>query len=296
MKRQFGVAIMASIVALAFAVLATPATAASQKNQIKVHFLNMGVQPNAQGKLMMIENKAQTSFKIQVKQMAPGTYDVVLNGAVVDTLSVGPTGKAQVTHRARNKGKKAGASLPYDPAGGQVEIQAAGTAHLEADIPSTPEEACEKIEIEVALDNLGVVPGEAEAEFEEHFGLMEFEVEIEDAPPGAYELLVDGVKVADIEVGIDGRGEAEFASQPSGHDDDGDHPDDGDDDGDEGDDDGDGDHHGESIGHDGDGEDGDDDGDALDLLLTFDPRGKEITIVQDATVLFSVLFPLTPVL
>jgi hypothetical protein len=258
MKRLTRITTVSCAGLLALAALALPAAAASQKNLTKVFFLNLGQQPAARGKLMMIENKAQTFFKIQVKHMEPGDYDVVLDGAVVDTLAVDATGKARITYRQRVKGSNAGSPLPYHPAGSLIEIQAAGTAVLAAHVPATPEESFEKVEIEIDLANLGVVAGEAEAEFEERFGRMEFEVELEGVPPGSYELLVDGVKVADIEAGASGEGEVEFASHASMDDD-------------------------------------DDDGSSdLDLLLTFDPRGKVISIVQAGVELFNATFPLTP--
>ncbi|HET9481034.1 MAG TPA: hypothetical protein VFP98_04690 [Candidatus Polarisedimenticolia bacterium] len=256
MKIPLRVTAALSIALLALVALATPAQAASKKNLTKVFFLNMGVQAGAHGKLMMIENRAQTFFKINLKRMAPGTYDVVLNGAIVDTIIVDASGEGQLRYRHRTRGKGAGTPLPYDPSGSEIAIQAAGIAILAANIPATPEEAFLKTEIVIDLTNLGVAPGHAEAEFEARFGRMEFEVEVEDAAPGVYELMVDGVKVADITVDASGRGEVEFDSRPST----------------------------------------DDDGDDLDLLLTFDPRGKSISVMQNATDLFSATFPMTPIL
>ena len=235
--------------------LATPAEAASQKNLTKVFFLNMGVQAGAQGKLRMIENDAQTFFKIEVKRLNPGVYDLALDGAVVDTLTVGPDGKGELRYRQRHKGTQPGSPLPYHPAGGHIELLAAGTAVLAAQIPATPEEAFLRTEITIDLDNLGVMPGEAEAELKARFGRMSFEVEIRNATPGTYALMVDGVNRANIVVGATGRGEVEFDSVPS-----------------------------------------DDEGDGLDLLLTFDPRGKPIAVMQSVTELFSATFPREPVL
>lgn len=264
MKRALHTTVVVALAGMMLFAVATPILAASQKNLTKVHFLNTGLQPAAQGKLTMIENKAQTFFMIKVRHMAPGDYDVVLDGAIVDVLTVGLDGKGRVQHRERVKGNNGPTALPYSPAGGQLEIQALGAAVLAASIPATPEEAFEKVEIEIDLANLGVTPGEAEAEFEERFGKMEFEVEIEGAAPGTYDLMVDGVDVADIVVDASGRGEVEFESHPSG------------DDGDEG--------------------EGSPEDSGLDLLLTFDPRGRTISIMQSATEVFSAPFPLTPMI
>ncbi len=264
MKKLLRLTAVLSAACLFVAAFATPAAAASQKNLTKVHFLNTGVQPDAGGKLIMMENKAQTFFMIKVRQMAPGDYDVVLDGAVVDLLTVGLDGKGRVQHRERVKGSNGPTALPYRPAGGQMEIQALGTTVLAASVPATPEEAFQRVEITIDMANLGVMPGEAEAEFEERFGKMEFEVEIEGATPGTFDLMVDGVDMADIVVDASGRGEVEFASHPG------------------------------ELGDDDEGEGSPADGEGMDLLLTFDPRGRTISIMQSATEVFSAPFPTTP--
>jgi hypothetical protein len=232
-----------------------PAHAGSgHKNLIKIYFLNTGVQPQAGGKVQFMQNPAQNQFKIKVSHMTPGVYDVVVNGAVVDALTVNPDGCGKVQYRMHFKNHRMGGPLPYDPRGAEVGIQAAGVILLEASVPSTPEEAFEKIEISTELVNLGVISGTARAQFKMKFGRMQFEVEMNGAIPGTYELLVDGVKKADIVVGADGHGEVEFDSRPSSDDEDGD--------------------------------------DALDLPLTFDPRGASIVIQQAAVADFSGTLPL----
>jgi len=241
---------------LVLLLVALPATAAAhgKKNLIKVFFLNMGVQPQAQGKLHMIDNKAQTFFKIKVNHATPGDYDVLLDGAVVDTLTVDPNGHGALHYRERHRGRHAGAPLPFNPAGGQLEIAESGTTVLSATIPATPQESFERIHIVTELSNLGVVPGTAVADFKEHFGRMKFRVEVEGAAEGTYDLMVDGTKQAEILVDATGRGEVEFDSRPST----------------------------------------DDDDEGLDLLLTFDPRGKSIEVMQAGSGLFSAMFPTAP--
>ena len=244
------------------ALLATPALAGSgHGSQVKFFLMNTGVQPAATGKLLFVSNPAQSMMKLSVSKMTPGIYDVVLDGAVVDQLTVNSKGKGQLRHRSLLASKKStGSPIPYDPRGAELAIASAGTALLEGDIPETPAEGQEHVEIEAELTNLGVVSGEAEASFEARSGRMQFEVELEDAPPGTYDLLVDGVKVGDITVGPGGEGEIEFDSVPSVGDDDDDQ--------------------------------GDEEGGGLDLLLTFDPRGKEIVIGQAGVAQFSTIFPL----
>ena len=249
---------LSALLGIAVVAFASPVLAGNS-NQVKVFFLNTGVQAKAVGKLLFVANPAQSNVKITVARMAPGTYDVGLNGAIVDTLKVNAKGKGTLQHRSLPATKRsAGVPIPYDPRGGQLTVLAGGTVLLEAEVPETPEESEQKIEIEADLANLGVVSGEAEAEFESVLGRMQFEVHTHGTPAGTFDLLVDGVKQGEFTTGVDGDGKIEFDSMPSsGVDDDG-----------------------ESEG-------------GLDNLLTFDPRGKTITIAQGGTDVFSSVFPLT---
>src|SRR5262245_41053206 len=197
------------------ALIATPVMADGGR-QIKQFLLNTGVQPAAMGKVMVVSKGGQNQVKIAVLHAKAGTYDVILNGAVVDELLVSAKGKGFVTHKSRAASKKASARpLPYDPRGGTISIATAGRQILEGEIPETPEESAEHIEIEADLTNLGVVTGTAEASFESRSGRMQFEVEVEGVPTGDYDLLVDAVNVGAIHVGIDGEGRIEFDSIPN---------------------------------------------------------------------------------
>ena len=91
---------------------------------------------------------------------------------------------------------------------------------------------------------------------------MKFEVRIEDAVPGTYDLIVGGSNVGQIVVGVDGDGEVEFDSV-----------------------------NGTSVME----EDGEDESeDSMDLLLTFDPRGQTIEIQQSGVTDFSGTLPTAP--
>jgi hypothetical protein len=231
---------------------------AGQSNLIKCSFMNTGVQPAAKARIHVMDNRAQDFFQIIVHKATPGTYDVALDGAIVDSLTVRPNGLGRIVRRlstSTSNGHRKFPTANYDPRGGELSVQLAGVSILTCDVPTTPANA--KVEIELDLTNLGVVPGDAEAEFEARNGRMEFEVELDHVAPGSYDLLVGGVLVGTIvvEPGDDDE-EIEFDSNPSAGD--------------------------------------DDDDDEMDLLLTFDPRGKEIVIQQNGVPVFSGLFPLIP--
>ena len=231
---------------------------ANHSNLIKCSFLNTGVQTQAKARIFVMDNRAQDFFMIVVKKATPGDYDVALDGALVDTLTVRSNGTGRIVRRlstSTSNGHRKFPTANYDPRGGELDLQLAGVSILTCDVPTTPANA--RVEIEFDLTNLGVVPGDAEAEFEARNGRMQFEVELDHVAPGSYDLLVGGVIVGQIvvEPGDDDE-EIEFDSDPSADD--------------------------------------DDDDDGMDLLLTFDPRGKEIVIQQNGVPLFSGIFPLTP--
>jgi len=266
-----------AVVGLGLALLPAPVLWAAPKVQIKTFMRSTGVDRNAKGKILVVQNKAQSAVTIKVQNLKPRTsYDVVVDGAVQESFMTNAGGSARIGHRARKKG----AALAYDPRGSHVVIASSGDDVLVADVPSTPEEGSQTIEIEFQLTPASGVAGTAKAEYKERCGRMRFSVSLQDATPGDYDLFVGGVQQGVISVGIDGAGEIQFDTRPSSEDDDTpsisvSHG--GDDNG---------------QGDDNDGENEDDD--SFDSLLTFDPRGMDIEVQQMGAVLFSGTFPLMP--
>lgn len=271
--------------------LAGPPAHAGNKNQIKSFMLNMGVERNARGSILFVQNKAQSFFMIKLSHATPGaTYDVMVNGAIVDQISTNAEGAGRVMHRARVKGRKAGGSLPYDPRGGVVEVAAGGTVILHDEMPTSPDDCEDVAEVDFELTNTGVLPGAAGvARLRERCGRMKFEVEANGlAASTSYDLLVNGTVVATATTGIDNGVDFEFDSRPE--------VEDGGDGGSSCD--GGGDHHDGLFAGDCDdqGEDGDDDGEGqLDHLLTFDPLGAtlEIRATGSTDILLTGVFPAT---
>ncbi|MBI3448944.1 MAG: hypothetical protein HY049_08535 [Acidobacteria bacterium] len=236
-------------------VLATPASASQGgHNLIKSSMLNTGVEPNGRGMAELISNKAQTFFQIKVRNLTPSTsYDIVVNGAVVDTIMTDPSGEGRVIHRARAHGSAT--TLPYDPRGATVDVSLLGTIVLADDFPSTPQQSQDRVEIRFPLTPGVGVTGEASARFVTKSGRMKFDVRIEGALPGTYDLLVGGVVVGQITVDSTGRGEIDFDTIPDSD---------------------------------------PNDADGIDLLMTFDPRGQAISIQLAAIDAFTGTFPLVP--
>jgi len=192
----------------------SPASAGNgPKNQIKMFMLNAGADPDARGMIIEVQNKAQSQFMIQVSRLDPNSsYDIVVNGAVMEQITTNSSGSGRVFHRARTNG----APLSYDPAGASVEIQSSGTVMLSAQVPATPQEAHALVVIHLDLTAALGVMGTAEADFRSRFGRMKFDVGITGAVPGSYDLVVNGSTVAAITVDVSGRGQIHFDTNPDG--------------------------------------------------------------------------------
>jgi len=248
-KRTRYLSVAAGIALILAAGVGAAAASGGPKNQIKVFMRSSGVEPEAQGKIIAVTNKAQSFFTIQVQGMDPSTsFDVIVNGAVVDSLTTDVGGEGRVTHRSRTNG----APLPYDPRSTTVEVALAGTVMLSAVVPATPQEAHALIDIKFDLTPGAGVLGTARAEFRSRFGREKFDVEIENGVPGTLDLVVGGVSVGTITVDAAGRGRIDFDTRPGSSD------------------------------------------EALDLPMTFDPRGQTVELQQTAVAMFSGTFPLVP--
>lgn len=246
--------VLAAVAAAAVAMIAPASAGQGGRNLIKSSMLNTGVEPTGRGMAELVSNKAQTFFQIKVRNLTPNTaYDIVVNGTVVDTITTDAGGEGRVIHRARNHGTPT--PLPYDPRGATVDVSLLGTIVLADDFPAAPPTGSGLVEIRFALTPVTGVTGTADARFRERNGRMKFDVEIEGALPGTYDLLVGGVVVGQITVDVSGRGSIDFDSIPDTD---------------------------------------PNDGDGIDLLLTFDPRGQTISVQLAAVDTFTGTFPMVP--
>lgn len=242
-----------TLLALLVAAQAAPGLLASTSQRpIRAYMLNTGVRPAARGKIVFSHGARQSALTLTARKLAPSTtYDVVVDGRVVDRVSTNAAGNGRIVRRSRARAGHA-AGLAFDPRGAKVEISGPDGTELEADVPECDDDGGVLDETRLDLTAAAGVSGTARAEFREKEGRMKFEVTVEGAVPGVYDLVVGGAAAGQITVGVDGDGEIEFDSVPST------------------------------------GDDLDDDAsDAMDLLLTFDPRGQTIEIQQAGVTSFS---------
>lgn len=240
------------------------------ETEIEVDLNNTGPDTDASGEAEFEKRADRTEFKVEVEDLDPGTYDVV----VADTTR----GQIEVTERDdgtegdiefRNPSEEEHPLLEFDPRGAHVAVVQEGTIYLEVDFPAREgsgdddggddegdeddddddEDEDDETEVEVDFNNTGPdTDASGEAEFEEESDRIEFKVEVEDLDPGTYDLVVADTSRAEIEVtgsDDDGEGEIEFRRPPE----DG-HP-----------------------------------------LLDFDPLGSHVAVVQNGTVYLDVDFP-----
>ncbi len=206
------------VIALAALLLpAAPAEAKPGKNKIDVWMVNTGADPDANGRAKLFTNANRDRFRIKVKNLDVGQYDVLQGGVLAGVMDVKLDDDGSGTRGDLRWDSKKGNPLDFDPRGQTIEVAQGGTVFLMVDFPASQTDM--RIEIEVELDSTGFIPGaEGEAEFESKRGRMEFEIEIEDVPAGDYTLRVDGSDVATITVTerADGtlEGEVEFSSRP----------------------------------------------------------------------------------
>src|SRR5438552_3518322 len=99
----------AVVAALGFVLFGTAFTASAEagtraKNHIHTLMINSGARPSARGKVDFMQTKAQSAVRISVQGAEAGaTYDIVVDGAVKDRISIDASGRGRVIHRSRSR-------------------------------------------------------------------------------------------------------------------------------------------------------------------------------------------------
>lgn len=189
--------------------------------EFDIALISTGVIPGASGDADFELDSNEVEFDVEIEDVPVGTYTLQVGGVergtiqVVDTLN-GTEGEIEF-------GSPPDADellLDFDPRGQTIDVLDGSTVILSNDAPAngtvpgtgsggTPPPFGNS-EIEIDLVNLGVYPaGEADAEFEQRPNRVDFDVEVEDIPVGAYTLFVGGVERGMIQVVDLGGGQTE---------------------------------------------------------------------------------------
>jgi len=202
--------------------------------EFRAPLLSTGVIPGANGKVDYDANPGRVELEVEIEDVPEGDYELHVGGvqrAVISVVMTDDDLEGEVEFRSPAEPGKL--LLDFEPLGELVEIIQDGAVILEGVVepasnsgpgnPGTPGGGNpppfgDEQEIEVDLINDGVYPGgSGEAEYEQRPNRVEFEVEIEDIPVGAYSLFVDGIERGVIEVQFlddDTEGELEFRYPP----------------------------------------------------------------------------------
>jgi hypothetical protein len=193
----------------------------------------------------------RASFHVEVEDVAPGDYDLFVDGALRGAITVAAaTGQGQLEFDTQPDGGEQ--LLDFDPRGLVVDVAQGGAVFFSGVMAAQAGgvNVCTFAETEETLTSTGA---DADATGKARFRVrddcdQDFRVEIEDVAVGAYELRVGGVVVGTLDVvdtGTEIEGQLEFDSDAD---------------------------------------------EAGELPLTFDPRGALVEVAQGATVYFSHTF------
>jgi hypothetical protein len=202
--------IKSSVVAITL-ILAALTGFAKEQSSCSSPFANPGFEPAAAGSVKGAFKATGAKLDVKLTGLTPtNAYQLVVGGVAQADFVAGTSGKAKL--KFQNKAGKP-ATLDFDPRGKSFAI-VAGTNVVLATVYSGPGESEGSAAYEeTALTPTALAPGgSGRAVFREKAGQQEFEVELEDAPPGVYDLLVDGLPRTSLTVAADGTAGVKFAS------------------------------------------------------------------------------------
>jgi hypothetical protein len=173
---------------------------------------------SGEGKAKFWERTDRSDFKVEVEDVADGTYTLQICGGEedppVDTLEFEMSvagGEGELKFRSPEIENKL--NLNFDPRGCKIElINGAGVVLTSGDEvlnekqPGKPDKEDEEVvKIEVDMASTGVIESaKGEAELEVWADETEFSVKIKNVPVGFYTVWVAGSNVGEIEVADDG--------------------------------------------------------------------------------------------
>lgn len=184
-----------------------------------------GLDPDASGDAKFeIDDQGRHKFSVEIENVAVGTYQLWVGGVQRGSISAQLSSNEVVGEIEFSNPRDTGELLlGFDPRGQLIEVKsAAGTffSHLFG-LPDTNSVVVLPLRIELPLFNTGFAPSaSADMTFKrDDRGRRSFQIEIEDAPLGSYDLLVGGSQRASISVVATAsgtHGEVEFEDEPDG--------------------------------------------------------------------------------
>lgn len=167
-----------------------------------------------------IKKDGRTRFTVKLQGVAPGDYDLFVDGVFRAAISTNGAGKGQVEFDSEAEPGKI--LLDFDPRGLPIDISQGANVVITGDVlaPGDGITQCTFSEDESFLASTGVDPdGKAKARLRVRDDCdRDFRVEVEDVPLGAYDVVVGGIPrgmltVIDTGTGIEGQ--IEFDTDPN---------------------------------------------------------------------------------
>ncbi len=166
-----------------------------------------------------IKKDGRTRFTVKLQRVAPGDYDLFVDGVLRATIVATGTGKGQVEFDSQIEPGKI--LLDFDPRGLPIDISQGANVIATGDLVAPGEgiTQCVFSEDESALAATGADPdGTGKARFRVRDDCdRDFRVEIEDVPLGDYDVLVGGAlrgTLTVVDTGTEIEGEVEFDTDP----------------------------------------------------------------------------------
>ena len=123
---------------LALGTLPGAPAAAGSSTRLEVELVSTGSDADASGDARLRTRAGRTDFRVQVEDLDPARYDLVVGGvvrAVLDVVAVAPGATAAEVQFA-SPAERGKLPLGFDPSGQLASVERAGTVYLHVVIPS----------------------------------------------------------------------------------------------------------------------------------------------------------------
>ena len=124
--------------ALLFVFAAPSVSLAKDKLRQRVDLENTGVEPAADGKAeLRIKKKNRMRFKVEVEDLTPANYDLIVEGVFKGILDVRqqPDGRVEAELEFDTKREPGKLPLDFDPRGKLITVERSGTVYLQIVFP-----------------------------------------------------------------------------------------------------------------------------------------------------------------
>ena len=125
-------------ISMLFAFAVPSVSLAKDKLRQEVRLENTGVEPAADGKAeFRIKKKNRMRFKVEVEDLTPANYDLLVEGVVKGTLDVRqlPDGRVEAELEFDTKREPGKLPLDFDPRGELIEVVRSGIVYLSVTFP-----------------------------------------------------------------------------------------------------------------------------------------------------------------